>query len=529
MANLYKSLGTLIKDYRQWRKISQETLAARIRISTRELQNWENGRHRVRIDNLHDIAEATGIPMQVCVSLNADQPVWYSLQERRASFSSIEERYVRKEFLKYHEVSGNETFAISEQISVNKHIAKIFSCCSELLGHKRTLRKDVIKAAITILPDLNQILFDSGGHYVGHNICLPLNTAFYQQLKEKARFENLLTAEKLSDIVGHKEGVFFFYSIFASTINIAHQIAVNMARFFVKVEQQERYTFAYAISCSEDIKQAKNFGMVKVEGWQAEDADSFSQLYETRLDNLMGYLGTGRSSIKKRGGRAATKKPMTNWPEYEEQQHSISTWPSHLLKEDVNKKPEEDDVLTIGRHREVPTIGDSSQTFSLTTTKKQPQKGGASDPNKHTVVCPNQKCAQNGKPSESAIIRYGTYRSKDGISYPRFICKNCGKAFRSNAGAIFYGLRSPQDRILKALKLLLSGMPLRRVAAILGIELRTVRHWLNFAASRSDKIDVALIKVLDVSHAELDALWASVEKGTLRERAILWKTEKRLN
>ncbi len=527
MTNLYKSLGTLIKDYRQWRQLSQETLAARIRISTRELQNWENGRHRVRIDNLHDFAEATGIPMQVCVSLNADQPIWYSLQERRASFSSIEEHYVRKEFLKYREVSGNETFAISEQISTDKHIAKIFSCCSELLGHKRTLRKDVIKAAITILPDLNQILFDSGGHYVGHNICLPLSMAAYQQLKEQGELENFLTSEKLSDIVGHQAGVFFFYSIFASTINIAHQIAMNMARFFVRIEQQDKYIFAYAISCGEDVKQARNFGMVKVRNWQAGNADSFSQLYETKLDNLMGYLGTGQFLLKKHSGGVATKKPMTtNRPKYEEQQSGITSGPEHLLQEDAGKKLAAAEVLTIVKRCEVSTIGDSSQTSSLINDKKQTQKNGASDFNKHTVTCPNQKCAQNGKPRESIIISYGSYRAKNGISHPRFLCKNCGKTFRSNAGTIFYGLRSPQDRILKAFKLLLSGMPLRRVAAILGIELRTVRHWLNFAAARSDKIDVALIEALNVSRVELDALWASVEKGTLRERAILWKTRK---
>lgn len=517
MTNLYKSLGALIKDYRQWRRLTQETLAARIKISTRELQNWENGRHRVRIDNLHDFAEATGIPMQVCVSLNADQPIWYSLQERRASFSSIEEHYVRKEFLKYREISGNETFAISEQISTDKHIAKVISCYSELSGNKRILRKDVIKAAIAILPDLNQILFDPSGHYVGHNICLPLKTAVYQQLKEQPKLEIFLTNEKLSDIVSHREGAFFFYSIFASTINIAHQMAMNMARFFVKIEQQERYIFAYAINCGEDVKQARNFGMVKVNNWQAGDADSSSQLYETKLDNLMGYLGTGQFLLNKHIGGATTKKPMTNRPKYEGRQATIPTGAEHLLKEYSDKKLAAVEALTIGKRYEALTIGDSPQTSSL---------DGAFDSHKNAGICPNPKCAQNGKPGESIIISYGCYRSKGGISYPRFLCKNCGKAFRSKAGTIFHGLRSPQDRVLKAFKLLLSGMPLRRVAAILGIELRTVRHWLNFAAARSDKIDVALIEALDVSHAELDALWASVEKGTLRERAILWKTKK---
>lgn len=521
--HVYQSLGTLIKEYRQWHRLSQEKLAANIGISARQLQNWENNHHSVRIDNLHDLAEATGIPMQVCVALNADQPVWYSLHERRASFSSIEAHYLSKEFLKYREISGNETFANSEQISKDKHISMILTCYSEILGSTKTLRKDVIKAAATILPDLNRIFFDSSGHYVGHSICLPLKKTVYQELKERTSFENFLTTEKISDIVGHQEGVFFYYSIFAISLNIAHQVATDMARFFGKIEQQKRYLFAFAASGDRDVKLVRNFGMAKVKDVKNGDADSFPQLYETTLDKLTDYLAAGQFSIKKHGRMAATKKSLTNQPKYVGQPSNLPTGTKHFPKEQAVKKLPVPDALTIGvRCAILPVV--NSQAPLILNSKKQKLKDGTSDANRNAGDCPNPQCPQIGKPGESRIISYGTYRSKDGIPLPRFLCKNCGKSFCSKASTIFYGLRSPQDRVLEAFKLLARGMPLRGVAAALGIEFRTVQHWLNFAVKRSGTIDAPLKKALDVSQVELDALWASVKKGTLRERALLWKT-----
>lgn len=518
MTKLYKTLATLIKDYRCWHQFSQERLADMIGISVRELQNWENDRHRVRIDNLHDLAEATGIPMQVCVSLNADQPIWYSLQERRAAFSSIEAHYVRKDFLKYREISGNETFAISEKISTDKHIAKILSCYCEILGSRETLSRDIIKAAIAILPDLNQILFDYSGHYVGHNICLPLTTAVYQELKGYARVEDFLTTERLSDIIGQQEGVFFCYSIFASTLNIEHQMVMNMARFFVKLGQRDRYIFAYAISGGDDVKQAKKFGMVRAKPWLAEATEKFPQLYETPLDNLMGYLGEGQFLVKRHGGKAATKKTSTMLPPYQGQSTAISNGPVDGLEESALKKRAMSEVSTVGRGCDVLTVGNGLSDASL---MRQIEPSASSDFPRNQSSCPNARCPQNGQLRAGRIISYGTYRSKDGVFYPRFLCKDCGKVFRGNA--IFRGLRSPEGRILEAFRLLVRGMPLRRVAAVLGIELRTVRHWLNFAAKRSGTIDTALRKALDVSQGELDALWDAVKNGTLSERAILWK------
>lgn len=138
-------------------------------------------------------------------------------------------------------------------------------------------------------------------------------------------------------------------------------------------------------------------------------------------------------------------------------------------------------------------------------------------------ACPNSECPLYGKKAQGNIVVNGTYRRKGEGEARRFLCRACGHSFCSRAGTIFYDLRSPEERVLMALKLLVKGMPLRGVAEVLGVKLDTVRHWLRVAAEHSEKVDKLLIKELRVSQVELDALWTFVKKNSLRQRANLWK------
>ena len=139
-------------------------------------------------------------------------------------------------------------------------------------------------------------------------------------------------------------------------------------------------------------------------------------------------------------------------------------------------------------------------------------------------ACPNPECSLYGEKAKGNVVSNGTYRRK-GEEARRFLCRACGHSFCNRAGTIFYDLRSPEERVLMALKLLVKGMPLRGVAEVLGVKLDTVRHWLRVAAEHSEKLDALLMKELQVSQVELDALWTFVKKNSLRQRAILWKAK----
>ena len=138
-------------------------------------------------------------------------------------------------------------------------------------------------------------------------------------------------------------------------------------------------------------------------------------------------------------------------------------------------------------------------------------------------ACPNPGCPRYGEKAQGNIVANGTYRRKGEGQARRFLCRTCGHSFCSRVGTIFYDLRSPEETVLMAFKLLVKGMPLRGVAEVLGVKLDTVRHWLKVAAEQSAKVEALLMQELPVSQVELDALWTFVKKNALRHRASLWK------
>ena len=107
----------------------------------------------------------------------------------------------------------------------------------------------------------------------------------------------------------------------------------------------------------------------------------------------------------------------------------------------------------------------------------------------------------------------------------KLLCKECRGSFCERSGTIFYDLRSAEEKVLMALKLLVKGMPLRGVAEVMEVKLDTVRHWLKVAAEQSEEVNALLVKELKVSQVELDALWSFVKKNDLRKRAVLWKAK----
>jgi transposase-like protein len=141
--------------------------------------------------------------------------------------------------------------------------------------------------------------------------------------------------------------------------------------------------------------------------------------------------------------------------------------------------------------------------------------------------CPNPACTLKGKKGKGNIVSNGTYRTKAGLIAFKFICKECKKSFCSRSGSVFYDLKTSEDKILLALKLLVKGMPIREVADVLSVKRDTVRYWLTVASENSNKMDSLLKKQIKVSQADLDGLWACVKKNALRKRATIWNAMKK--
>jgi len=138
-------------------------------------------------------------------------------------------------------------------------------------------------------------------------------------------------------------------------------------------------------------------------------------------------------------------------------------------------------------------------------------------------ACPNPRCKVYGRQGLGNIVSNGSHPGRGGQRVRKFLCKQCRGSFCERSGTIFYDLRSPEDKVLMALRLLVKGMPLRGVADVMEVKLDTVRHWLRVAAQQGEEVSAMLVRELKVTQVELDALWSFVKKNDLRRRANLWR------
>ncbi|HIJ93689.1 MAG TPA: IS1 family transposase [Rhodospirillaceae bacterium] len=95
----------------------------------------------------------------------------------------------------------------------------------------------------------------------------------------------------------------------------------------------------------------------------------------------------------------------------------------------------------------------------------------------------------------------------------KYICRTCERSFCDRTRTAFFDLRTKDEKVLIALKLVLKGMGLRGIAEVLGVKLDSVRFWIRRAAEHADEVNDVLVKDLKVSRVEL---WTFVKKNDSR-------------
>ena len=142
-------------------------------------------------------------------------------------------------------------------------------------------------------------------------------------------------------------------------------------------------------------------------------------------------------------------------------------------------------------------------------------------PKFNEIACPNNNCEDFGKAGCGNIVGNGTYDTKSG-RVRKYICHSCGRIFCDRTNTAFFNLRTKDENVLIALKMVIKGISLRSIADILGVKLDTVRRWIAKAAKHSKEVNKVLLKDFNVSKVELDELWTFVQKKQFRE----WKNTK---
>ena len=93
-----------------------------------------------------------------------------------------------------------------------------------------------------------------------------------------------------------------------------------------------------------------------------------------------------------------------------------------------------------------------------------------------------------------------------------FRCSTCATHFAETRETVFFDLRTPEEKVMMALKMLLVRVDLAGISFVLGVTEETVLAWLRRAAHQAAVINRPLLRALPVTQVQLDAMWNFVER-----------------
>jgi IS1 family transposase len=103
----------------------------------------------------------------------------------------------------------------------------------------------------------------------------------------------------------------------------------------------------------------------------------------------------------------------------------------------------------------------------------------------------------------SAIATYLTQSGKRRV----LRCHTCAPHFAETRETVFFDLRTSEEKVMMALKMLLVRVDLAGICFVLGVTEETVLAWLRRAAHQAEAINRHLLRALPVTQVQLDEMW----------------------
>lgn len=132
--------------------------------------------------------------------------------------------------------------------------------------------------------------------------------------------------------------------------------------------------------------------------------------------------------------------------------------------------------------------------------------------------CPNTTCCQYGQRNQGNIRSITTYMTRSG-KRRIFECTTCGERFSETRDTVFFDLRTPEEKVMMALKMVLVRVSLSNISFVLGVKEATVLQWLERAARKAEEINAALLRELPVTEVQLDEMWSFVKRKVSEQTA----------
>src|SRR5216684_7254556 len=120
--------------------------------------------------------------------------------------------------------------------------------------------------------------------------------------------------------------------------------------------------------------------------------------------------------------------------------------------------------------------------------------------------CPNPECVHYNRMQQGNVSAIATYLTQSGTRRI-FRCHTCATQFAETRETVFFDLRTPEDKVMMALKMLLVRVDLAGICFVLGVTEETVLAWLRRAAHQAEAINRHLLRDLPVTPVQLDEMW----------------------
>ena len=125
--------------------------------------------------------------------------------------------------------------------------------------------------------------------------------------------------------------------------------------------------------------------------------------------------------------------------------------------------------------------------------------------------CPDKKCEMYGQMNKGNIISKATYPTKSG-KRRIFKCNCCCRSFSETGDTVFSDLKTPEEKVVMALKMILMRASLSGICHILGVKEETILNWQDRACQKADMINKVLLKDVSVTEVQSDEMWSFVKK-----------------
>jgi IS1 family transposase/transposase-like protein len=130
--------------------------------------------------------------------------------------------------------------------------------------------------------------------------------------------------------------------------------------------------------------------------------------------------------------------------------------------------------------------------------------------------CPNPECTHYNRMKQGNVSAIATYLTQSG-KRRIFRCHTCEAQFSETRDTVFFDLRTAEEKVMMALKMLLVRVDLAGIGFVLGVTEETVLAWLRRAAHQAAAINRPLLRDLPVTQVQLDEMWNFIERKHARE------------